>query len=223
MRRQIPLIICFICGIAMIVQFFIPHQASQAVYRRALDWSLVIGLFALVLGVGSLIHVHWLKLKRRAQDWQYSLLVFAGLVTMTLAGFIWGTEEGPFDWLFDNIQVPLDATMFSLLAFFIASAAYRAFRARTLDATLLLIAAIIIMFGNAPLGKWLWNQLGVIPLFNRLVEAFPALPENAKDWILENPNMASRRAIVIGIGLGGISQALRIILGIERSHLGAGD
>lgn len=223
MRRQIPLIICFICGIAMIIQFFIPHSYSQILFRRALDWTLVIGIFALVLGIGSLIHVHWVRISRLGENWQYSLLVFLGLIGMTLVGLINGKDGRVFLWLFDNIQVPLDATMFSLLAFFIASAAFRAFRARTLEATLLLIAAIIVMFGNAPVGKWLWNQIGVIPLISKLVDAFPALPENAKDWILENPNMASRRAIYLGIGLGGISQALRIILGIERSHLGGGD
>jgi len=207
----------------MIIQFFIPHSYSQILFRRALDWTLVIGIFALVLGIGSLIHVHWVRISRLGENWQYSLLVFLGLIGMTLVGLINGKDGRVFLWLFDNIQVPLDATMFSLLAFFIASAAFRAFRARTLEATLLLIAAIIVMFGNAPVGKWLWNQIGVIPLISKLVDAFPALPENAKDWILENPNMASRRAIYLGIGLGGISQALRIILGIERSHLGGGD
>jgi len=207
----------------MIIQFFIPHSYSQILFRRALDWTLVIGIFALVLGIGSLIHVHWVRISRLGENWQYSLLVFLGLIGMTLVGLINGKDGRVFLWLFDNIQVPLDATMFSLLAFFIASAAFRAFRARTLEATLLLIAAIIVMFGNAQVGKWLCNQIGVIPLISKLVDAFPALPENAKDWILENPNMASRRAIYLGIGLGGISQALRIILGIERSHLGGGD
>ena len=62
MRRQIPLIIGFICGIAMIIQFFIPHRASQIVFRRALDWTLVIGIFGLVLGIGSLINVHFIKI-----------------------------------------------------------------------------------------------------------------------------------------------------------------
>jgi len=206
----------------MICQFFIPHRASQVFFREAVEWSRLIGIFALVLGIGSLIHVHWLKVSRQAEDWQYSLLVFAGLAAMTLAGFI-TKMGGPFLWLFNNVQVPLDATMFSLLAFFIASAAYRAFRARTLDATLLLIAAIIVMFGNAPVSVWLWKKIGVIPLVDKMLDAFPVLPKNAKDWILENPNAASRRAIYIGIGLGGLSQALRVILGIERSHLGGGD
>ena len=104
--------------------------------------------------------------------------------------------------------------MFSLLAFFIASAAYRAFRARTLEATLLLIAGILVMFGNVPISNVIWG---------RLTSWFPDLPSAVKDWILENPNLASRRAIYLGIGLGSISQGLRIILGIERSHFGGGE
>lgn len=214
MRQQIPLILCFVCGFVMIVQFFVPNRPSQEIYSRALDWGLVVSTFALVLGIGSLIHVHLTRVQRRAENWQYSIFVFAGLIVMTLVGLIYGTSGRPFLWLFNNIQVPLDATMFSLLAFFIASAAYRAFRARTLEATLLLVAAIIVMFGNAPIGNLMWNKI---------VSFIPALPTKAKDWILENPNLASRRAIFLGIGLGGISQALRIILGIERSHLGGGD
>ena len=70
-----------------------------------------------------------------------------------------GPKSPIFVWLFNYVQVPMDATMFSLLAFFIASAAYRAFRARTLEATLLLAAALIVMIGNAPVGDLIWNTV----------------------------------------------------------------
>ena len=69
----------------------------------------------------------------------------------------WGahiqTEGGLFKWMFDNIFTPLSATMFALLAFYVASASYRAFRARNLEATLLLLAGIIIMIGRVPIGS----------------------------------------------------------------------
>ena len=68
----------------------------------------------------------------------------------------WGahisTEGGLFKWMFDNIFTPLSATMFALLAFYVASASYRAFRARNFEATLLLLAGIIIMLGRVPIG-----------------------------------------------------------------------
>ena len=68
----------------------------------------------------------------------------------------WGahiqTEGGLFKWMFDNVFTPLSATMFALLAFYVASASYRAFRARNFEATLLLLAGIIIMIGRVPAG-----------------------------------------------------------------------
>lgn len=96
--------------------------------------------------------------------------------------------------------------MFSLLAFFIASAAFRAFRARSFEATLLLVTAIIVMLGNVPVGDLIWSETS-----------------NMKQWILNNPNLSARRGIILGVSLGVISQSIRIILGIERSYLGGGD
>jgi hypothetical protein len=115
----------------------------------------------------------------------------------------WGTEGRVFYWLYDHVFAPANATMFALLAFFIASAAFRAFRARNVEAALLLGAAILVMIGRVPIGRW------ISPLF----------PELA-DWIRDIPNNAGRRAIMAGAALGAIATGLRVILGIERSHLG---
>jgi FG-GAP-like repeat len=104
--------------------------------------------------------------------------------------------------LFFNIMIPIQATMFSLLAFYIASAAYRAFRARSVLATILLMAALIIMIRFVPLGP--------------LSDGVSALSA----WLLKVPNMAAKRAIFIGVGLGMVATAIKVILGIERTYMG---
>jgi hypothetical protein len=93
--------------------------------------------------------------------------------------------------------------MFSLLAFFIASAAFRAFRARNVQATLLLVTAVVVMIGRVPLGDYLWSGM-------------PDLIE----WIMTVPNMSAMRGIRIGVGLGAVATAMKIILGIERTYMG---
>ena len=191
----------------MILTEFSPHAASQATYKEIANWGRVISPFVFVLAVITLIQTHWNRIQRRTEHWQYSLVVFAGMLAMVVAGAPSGPQHPAFAWLFNNVQVPMDATMFSLLAFFIASAAYRAFRARTFEATLLLITAVIVMLGNVPVGDLLW----------------PDAASNARQWILDNPNLSARRGIILGVSLGAISQSIRIILGIERSYLGGGN
>ena len=44
-----------------------------------------------------------------------------------------------------------------------------------------------------------------------------------KRFVMGYPNLAVKRAILLGISLGAIAQSLRILFGIERSYLGAGD
>ena len=207
MKRQVPLVLCFVFGIVMIFTQFSPHSFSQGIYEEVISWALIIGPFALVLATVTLIQTHATRIRRRTEHWQYSLVVFAGLIIMVLIGIPYGPQNAIFEWLYNNVQLPMDATMFSLLAFFIASAAYRAFRARTFEASLLLITALIVMMGNVPVGDLLSNDTA----------------SKARQWILDNPNLSARRGIILGVSLGVISQSIRIILGIERSYLGGGD
>ena len=76
---------------------------------------------------------------------------------MELKSMDWGahvqTKGSLFYWMFFKMLNPLSATMFALLAFFVASASYRAFRIRNFEATLLLVAGIILMLGRVPIGS----------------------------------------------------------------------
>jgi hypothetical protein len=202
---QAPLAIGFLAGMFFLVQFFVPHQRLKEVYDVLLDWATIIGIFAMVLGLGSLFRTHIDRIRQRRKSWGYSFITLGSFFLMLILGLGWGTEKGsPFQWMFTWVQVPLDSTVFSLLAFFMASAAYRSFRARSVEATILLVAAIIVIIGRIPLGGELSH--GYLP---RITE-----------WIMIYPTVGAKRAILFGVALGVIATSLRIILGIERSHLG---
>ncbi len=218
MKKRFPLFLVLVFGIVGIIPYYSQHpvvQNTESFIRT--DLIRIVGAFALVLGLGSLLKVHFDKIKRRSANFEYSYVLIIGFVVTSIIGLFGGTGgEGilptridTFEFgiqaLYDNIIVPLSSTMFALLAFFMASASYRAFRARSLDATLLLATAFILM-------------LGVLPLGDRISPHLPSFVQ----WIMDIPNVASKRGIGFGIALGGIATSLKIILGIERSWLGGG-
>jgi hypothetical protein len=199
-----PLVVTFLTGAVLIAIFFIPHHAAQATQSVILEWADIVYTFALVLGSISLWAMHQKKVQQRGEGWVYSAVTLIALLGVTLFGIIQGVEAGTVvGRVYNMVNAPLASTMFSLLAFFIASAAFRAFRARNVEATLLLVTAIVMMVGRVSIGEFVWK-------------GFPPLTE----WLLDVPNLAAKRAVALGIGLGAISTALKIILGIDRSYLG---
>ena len=222
-RRSLPMTITFIIGFTVIISFFIPHEPFAKVDSNLSLWFDIIAVFAFILGGGNLIKIHGDKIYRRARDWRYSIVTVAGFFITLIVGMFkvggdpWLTGDyvakgTVFQFIYSAIFVPLQSTMFSLLAFYVASASYRAFRAKTKEATLLLISAFIILLGRTFVGNFLTSWLPE-PL------KFLHIP-NLCIWIMSFPNLAGQRGIIIGSALGIISTSLKLILGIERSYLG---
>ena len=222
-KRTIPLIIVFTIGLLAFAQEFVPHPLADWFRERMTTWFRWIGGFALFLGAYSLLHMHVSRIRRRQPGWAYSVFVFLGAAGMIAVG-IYNAGVGPlaaaprsqmtwFQWGYDNIQVPCGATIFSILAFFMASAAVRTFRVKNFSAALLLGAALIVMFGRVPVSE----SIGQAAFSN------PRLFPDLAGWVMERPNLAAKRGILLGMSLGAISQSLRVLFGIERSYMGGGD
>ncbi|MFO0729826.1 MAG: hypothetical protein U0361_02315 [Nitrospiraceae bacterium] len=200
-----------VTGLVFATQYYVPHPASEQLLTSVTKWLQIIGGFALVLGVTSLFHLHAAKIRRKEAGWGYSLVLYVGMLGTITVGLLSGGKESvegamtAFGWVYSFMLVPLQGTMFAILAFFIASAAYRSFRARSREAAVLLIAAVIVMMGRVPLGEY------ILPISGDI-----------SGWILNVLNAAVRRAILIGVSLGAVALSFKIIFGVERSYLGGG-
>ena len=203
MDRKIALIICFLFGLVMFAQYFSQHPAARSVNQAVLEYWQIIFAFTLLVGVVGVFRNNIIQI-RRGKDRAYRLITLIGLVTMPILALVYGIKaDTPFMWVFENMQAPMQSTVFALLAFFVASASFRGFRARSVPAAILLLSALIILLSRSAIGTFI----------------FPQMTEVA-DWIRNYPSMSARRAILIGIGLGALTTSLRVILGIERTWLG---
>lgn len=103
-----------------------------------------------------------------------------------------------FKLLRNGLFVALGSAMFSLLAFYIAAAAYRAFRIRSYESALMMTAALIVMCGQ-------------MSFTLRIYEGFSVW----RDWLMNVPNTAAFRAIRIGAAVAGLVLAFRMWFSIE--------
>ncbi len=202
MKRTLPFAFSVVTGFLILSAFFV--RPLQNLQQTLLLWYTIVSAFALVVGLLNLVGTH-LKNLQRGRNVAYSLILLLGFFG-TLAIGVWSFRQGdPFGpysslmWVYGYILAPLQSTMFSLLAFFLASAAFRAFRIRNMEALLLLLAAVLVMLGRIPVSE----------------KAFAGVTE----WIMSIPNLAAQRGIQIGVALGAIGMAFRILFGLERPYL----
>lgn len=205
MKREIPMVISIVAGIFVLIGFFVPHRAVRTTYDDIQQWVIIVVAFTYVLGMANVLRINTRQIGQRATDWPYKVVLVAGLLVTMAVGFSEGTRYldtgSRFSWIYNTFYSSMAATMFSLLAFFIASAAFRAFRVRTVEALLLAVAAFILMLGRVPIGNLI----------------HPALPQ-AADWLMEIPQNAAKRGILMGAALGVMATGFRIILGIEKTY-----
>lgn len=193
----------FVMGLSWLGYFFAIPEVEEAV-RLAQTWAVGIATFALAIGFLTAARIHLYHIKRRTPGmWPFSAWLFFFTAIATITGLISETT-GFYDWQFRWIYTPLGATLYATTGFYICSAAYRAFRARTLEATVLLVAGILVMLGNCTIGEVIWPS---IPIIN--------------EWLQIHGQAPFIRTIMVTAALGMMIYALKVMAGIERGYLGA--
>lgn len=202
--NRVALLVGGIVGGLLLLLSFSRHELAVRVSQTILiDYVQILTAAMLVVGVIGFLRSQLKKIERR-NDAIYAVISLGGFLLMVGTAFFFGTGgESPFAWSFENLLLPLQSTVFALLAFFVASASLRGFRARSGAATILLLAAAITLLSRSDIGWGIQEQVVAV-----------------SDWLRNNPSLAARRAILIGIGLGSLTTSLRVLVGVERTWLG---
>ena len=219
-RKTLLIVLTFAAGFFYPVEFLIPRSNFLTPARvKYASFAQVWGSFTVGLAMLNLFLVHGRNIARTRPGWYNSVLLFLGVAAMTVFA-IWANTDITktnvpgtiFQMLFFGLLVPLKATMFSILAFYIVTAAYRAFRIKTGEATVMMIAALVVMAGQVP-ASVAWTKH--LPTIDQSWKGFFRL-EHLNTWIQSIPGTGASRAILFGVTVGSLAIALRLWLSLER-------
>ncbi|MDM8528811.1 hypothetical protein QUF58_11470 [Anaerolineales bacterium HSG24] len=210
--RVVATVVAIVSGLFVLTDLFVAQWSGElfgiAGLRHTIEvvglllvsWAAIIVAFALLLGLVNVISVHANRIRTKQSGAVYSGVLLISLLLTLLIGM-----DGPMStntqFLFNYILYPLESTFSALLALFIATAAFRAFRIRDMESSFFVLFAIIVLLGQLPIGIYLWDELPVI-----------------KDWIMTVPTMAGVRGILLGVALGTIATGIRILIGTDRPY-----
>ena len=190
----------------IIMDYFFTISGIGSIAEVLRQFAVVISNMALGLGIISLLRIHGKKVQRREKGtWMYSLVAILTFFVVFLLGIV-NTEGDQYQWAFQYVYTTLQQTMYASTGFYIVSSAYRAFRARNLDAALLLIAGCIVVLTNAPIGEVIWPGFPVIG-----------------DCLLATGQIPGYRTLMLIAGFGALAYAYRVITGKEQGFFGGGD
>jgi len=205
LKRILPTVVAGVVGVFVLLSLFTSYDSFAAIGTYVIDTAVIIAAFALLLGVINVLRVHARKIRTDQPGKLYSFVLISTMIVVLAFGLPAlpdqpsGPSQPAVQWIFENIQAPIQASLSGLLVFFIITAAYRLLRARNLQSAVMVLVAIIVLLGQVTLGL------------------VPVLPE-LKDWILDVPAMAGVRGILLGVALGVLLTGIRILLGAERPY-----
>ncbi|MEA3407786.1 MAG: hypothetical protein U9R48_06880 [Chloroflexota bacterium] len=200
MKRFLPVTAAVACGGLALLDFFFDSPHIDAAGTILVEGVTILAAFALLLGLLNILAVHLRRVASGGGDRGASLVLVLALLITTALGISMPDSPG-IDWVFGYIYSPLQSTMTALLAFFVASAAYRAFKIRDAAAAILLISSLFVLFAQLPFSASL----------------SPYIP-SLRHWVFKVPVTASMRGLLFGIALGTITTSLRILLAVDKPY-----
>ena len=219
MRRWLIIGFTFLAGAYFFVAFFLPqHIVVRGWDVEVTRWDeqisdvfQVILAMSLGLGVLNILRVYGYQVVKGRKGWFNGAALIVAMLVTAFFGF-WsefGSRDAVKsffdDFLFSGLFNNLGSAMFSLLAFYIAGAAYRSFRVQSVEASLMMLAALVVMIGQIPLGFY-------------ITEHFPTV----RNWLMTQVSTPGIRAIIFGILVAMLVTAVRMWLSLEKSSSKSG-
>jgi hypothetical protein len=210
-KQWIPsLLFATIPGLVVLLGYLFPgrlliqYRGRVVEWRDVLvEWAVIVAAFAFLLGIFNILRVHGGRIGHRRQGWPYSLVLLLVMVVAWIPPLLpvgIPGQETLDRAVFDYVISPVSASLGALVVFTLALAAFRLLRVRRgAGAVLFLLTVAVVLLGSVPFIGLEWLA-------------------GIRNWIINVPGMAGMRGLLLGVALGTVITALRVLVVSERPH-----
>ena len=198
-KKWLPVFVAAVAGVVVLLGYLLPGTLAGALRDRFVEWAIILVAFAFLLGLLNILRVHGARVARTRRGWFNSLILMITVLVAAIPALM-GPLARSNQWLIQYILAPLGAAVAGLMVFTLAFAAFRMLRVRrSLWTILFLLIVAVGLLGSVPL-------VGLQGL------------SDLRDWLVAVPGMAGTRGLLLGVSLGTVVMALRVLLAGEHPH-----
>lgn len=203
-KRWIPgLLFATLPGLVVLFGYLFPSPLLVYWRDALVEWAVIVAAFAFLLGLFNILRVHGERIGHRRKGWLYSLVLLLAMILAWIPPILPANVPGQ-DMVdravFDYVISPVGAALAALVVFTLALAAFRLLRVRrSAGAVFFLLIVVVVLLGSTPLTGLEWLA-------------------DIRDWIVSVPGMAGMRGLLLGVALGTVVTALRVLVLSDRPH-----
>jgi hypothetical protein len=202
--------VAIVVGIIVLAGYFIP--SIDNIRLILLRTGLVLAAVALLVGIVNLASVHIKKMGKESENSGYSLILLISLLVTLVIGIIDMVQTYLIgrpnfqitNWVFTNIQLPIETSLLAVTTISLIYAAAGILRKRMdLFSISFFFVVLLVLLGSFSIPPATTPFLQII-----------------REWILKVPALGGARGLLLGIALGTITTGIRILLGTDRPYGG---
>jgi len=205
-----PLVIIWVVAFIILFSHYYPGTVMDSISSTLYNWGIIAGSVIIWVGLINVCYYAYRDLKRKAPGrWYFAAFQLLIIILILASGFGQGeTSYQPgantiINWLFNNVYQIGAMTVSAMSGLYCVTATYRAFRARSAEAALFIIAGIFVMLRNAPIGGVIWA-------------GFPIIGE----WVVSTIYDGIIKTLYVCMAIGILAYVIRYYMGKEKAALG---
>lgn len=199
MKPRLPAVVAAVSGLAMLAAFFFQPVTSPYL-GLVLNWAIIVSSMALLVAMASLAVTHIRFIIDGQKGFLYSIVLLVAFFSTLIIGWYRGLEDPQYlDWL-RMILVPVETALMGLIALVLMSAAVKIFRVRgwSILTVSFALSALFFLFLNLGFLRHDANST-----LTAVISTLQRLP------------LVGARGLLIGVGVGALLMALRVLFGQE--------